>query len=264
MRLGCLPYLNVKPLIYPFEHGNLPEGWELVYEPPSTLAKLLENRSISAAPVSSFACLANPELYIAPDICISSHGAVESVLMVSRVEPEKVKSVAADSSSLSGRALLRIILSENYGIEPEFDTKEPHIRSMLMENDAALIIGNPAMQCDTTGLHVVDLGADWLKLTGLPAVFAVWAGKKDSLTSNLIEKLSKAKNQGLNHIKDIANEESPIIGLSTEVCENYLANIIKYDLGPRELESLRTFAKKAYEHHLIDFMPEIRLVETVS
>lgn len=259
--LGCLPYLNVKPLVYPFEHGNLPVGWDLVYAPPSMLAKMLADGRVDAAPVSSFACLANPQLSIVPSICIASEGTVSTVLMLSRVKPEDVRTVAADTSSLSGRALLKIILDENYGVEPEFVPFEPDLEKMLEKHDAALIIGNPAMLCDKTGLHVIDLGEEWMKLTGLPAVFAVWAGPTASLTPGLVRELLLAKADGIVRISEISSEQSERLGLPYEVCEEYLSKIMRYDLGEREVESLEVFGRKAYEHGLIDVAPEVRIVE---
>jgi predicted solute-binding protein len=256
-----LPYLNVKPLVYPFEHGKLPDEWNLVYATPSTLAKMLADGRIDAAPVSSFACLANPHLSIVPEICIASNGPVTTVLMLSKVEPEAVRTVAADTSSLSGRALLRIVLSENYGIEPEFVDCEPKIEKMLSEHDAALIIGNPAMLADKTGLHMIDLGEEWLKLTGLPAVFAVWAGPEESLTPKLIAELQSAKNQGLSRVPEIAVEQSSLLGVPVELCEEYLSNIMRYELGSRELESLLVFGKKALEHRLIEHKAKVRVVD---
>ncbi len=93
MKLGCLPYLNVRPLVYTLEHGGLPEGWEFVYAPPSSLARMLETGEIAAAPVSSFACLANPDLKICPEICIAANGPVRSVLVLSKVPVEKIERV---------------------------------------------------------------------------------------------------------------------------------------------------------------------------
>ncbi|MEN6371266.1 MAG: menaquinone biosynthesis protein [Armatimonadota bacterium] len=260
-RLGCLPYLNVKPLVYTFEHGGLPDGWELVYAPPSQLARMLAEESIAAAPVSSFASLSNPNLSIVPGISISSDGPVISVLMLSKVELKDVKTVAADISSLSSRALLRIILSESYGMEPEYIDCEPKLEKMLSMCDAALIIGDPAMLCDKTGLHLFDLGEEWLKLTGLPAVFATWAGPKESITPGLIAELKSAKEEGQKRIREIVEEQSPRLGLPPELCKEYLTKIIRYDLGQREMESLRIFGQKAAEHGLISCRPEVRVVE---
>ncbi len=261
VRLGCLPYLNVKPLVYPFEHGQLPVNWDIVYATPSRLAAMLDDHRIDIAPVSSFACLANPKLSIVPGICIASYGPVMTVLMLSKTEPEKVKSVAADTSSLSGRALLRILLSENYSVEPMFVDCEPDSRKMLENHDAALIIGNPAMLCDKTGLHVLDIGEEWRRLTGLPAVFAVWAGPEMSISREMIEKLAEAKEIGLPAIPEIAADQSAILGVPRNICEEYLSEIMKYDLREQEICSLKEFGRLAHKHGLIPSVPDIRVVE---
>ena len=125
MRLGCLPYLNVKPLVYTLEHGGLPSGWELVYAPPSRLAEMLASGEIAAAPVSSFATFTNPDLDICPGICIAADGPVKSVLMLSKKPLENLNNVALDTGSLSGASMLKIILSELYDIHPEFVRKLP-------------------------------------------------------------------------------------------------------------------------------------------
>jgi len=261
-RLGCLPYLNVKPLVYPFEHGGLPEGWDMVYATPSTLAKMLADGRIDAAPVSSFACLADRHLAAAPGICISSDGPVKSVLALSKVEIGRVRSVALDTGSLTGAAMLKVILAEGYGLQPDYVSAEPCIDAMLSSCDAALVIGNPAMLYDKSGLHVLDLGEEWKKLTSLPAVFAVWAGPEDRLTPELVRELTAAREKGIQCVEQIAVEQSERLGLPFEVCKEYLTSVMRYDLGEKEIESLRVFGRKLREHGLIERQPEVRLAES--
>jgi predicted solute-binding protein len=251
MRLGCLPYLNVKPLVYTLEHGELPVGWELVYAPPSELAEMLVRDEIAAAPVSSFATFIYPELEICPGICIASDGPVKSVLLMSNLPIEKLNTVALDTSSLSGANMLKIILDEVFHVRPEFVRMSPRFVSEMLEQcDAAMVIGNPAMLYPKDGLHVVDLGEEWKKLTGLPAVFAVWAGRR--MTPELIEVLDCAKRIGISKIDEIAAEESGKLGLPFEVCWDYLARIMVYDLGDREARGLRAFHEKSILHGLVD------------
>ena len=265
--LGCLPFLNVKPLSYSLERGGLPEGWRLRYAPPSHLADMLRSGKICGAPVSSFACLENPDLRIVPDICIASRGPVRSVLMFSRKPVSDIRSVAIDSGSLSGAAMLRIILAEQYHVSPEFAAAEPDLMLMLAAHDAALLLGNRAMEAAAVtdgGLCVTDLGAEWFQLTGLPAVFAVWAVTPSAPLSELIPILIDSKRQGMRNLQDIARAESATTGLSYEGCLDYLRNIMVYDLGPPEMEGLRAFAAKSLEHGLLDQPADLRFahVET--
>lgn len=250
MRLGCLPYLNVRPLVHSLEIGGLPEGWEFVYAPPSVLAGMLVRGEIAAAPVSSFACFANPDFGICPDICIAADGPVKSVLMLSKTPVETVRSVALDTSSLSGANMLRILLSEIYGLQPELVRAEPNPANMLELADAALVIGDPAMQHPKDGLYVFDLAAEWRVLTGLPAVFAVWAGR--GINAELADVLKKAKAAGLALLPEIAQEESRRLDLPYDVCFEYLSKIMVYDMGDRERRGFELFREKVIEHGLLD------------
>ena len=251
MRLGCLPYLNVRPLVYTLEHGGLPDGWELVYAPPSVLAGMLMRREIVAAPVSSFACFANPSLSICPGICIAADGPVKSVLLLSKVPVRQICRVALDTSSLSGANMAQIVLSESYGLAPKLVPCQPRsVSTMLDRADAAVLIGDPAMLAPRNGLHVLDLALEWKKLTGLPAVFAVWAGQ--GITPELRDVLHAAKQQGMSMLPEISRNESKRLGLPYEVCLDYLSNTIKYELGDREQEGFDLFREKAIAHGLVD------------
>jgi chorismate dehydratase len=253
MRLGCLPYLNVKPLVYTLEHGGLPKGWELVYAPPAQLAEMLLREEIAAAPVSSYAVLAHGFDHV-PGICIAADGPVKSVLMLSRKEPRNLNTLALDSGSLSGANMLRIILDEAYDCRPKLVRMAPTpVNKMLESCDGALLIGNPAMQCSKEGLIVFDVAGEWKKLTGLPAVFALWAGR--GITPELVEVLHKAKITGLTRLAEIAREESQLLGLTYDLCEEYLSRIMIYDLGERESMGLETFRAKLAAHDLLK--PEV-------
>lgn len=249
MKLGCLPYLNVRPLVYSLENDGLPEGWEFVYAPPSVLAGMLAREEIAVAPVSSFACFMNPEFDICPGICIAADGPVKSVLLFSKVPVREIKRVALDTNSLSGANMIRIILAEAYDLQPEYVHTDPS-GAMPDNADAVLVIGDPAMLHPKTGLHVLDLAEEWGKLTNLPAVFAVWAGR--GITPELVEVLQIAKREGMAVLDEIAREESARLGLPYEQCYEYLSEIMVYNMGEREKQGLELFRQKAIAHGLLD------------
>lgn len=249
MRLGCLPYLNVKPLVYTFERASA-QGIELVYAPPAELAGMLDRGEIAAAPVSSFACFRNPELEICPGLCIAARGPVKSVLMLSKKTTSNINTLALDSGSLTGAAMLRIILKNLYNMDPRIVCMAPEsVGTMLESCDAALVIGNPAMLCDKQGLQVLDVAEEWIRLTGLPAVFAVWAGR--NITPELVSALQDAKLEGMAHIPKIAREESAKLGLSYETCFDYLSRVMVYDMGERETAGLEEFRRNVIAHRFV-------------
>ena len=242
MKLGCLPYLNVKPLVYGLEQGINPLELKLAYAPPSKLAKMLEAREIEAAPVSSFAVIRNDKLKYCSSICISSQGPVDSVLLFCKTDIENIHKIALDPASLSAAAMVKIILSEAYGITPKIQKK-------TADSDAFLLIGDAAMLTPKNGYTIIDIATEWKKLTGLPAVFALWAGY--GITEELEEELIFQKTYGLSQIHQIAYDESFRLGLSEESIEEYLTKRISYDFGEDEKKSFDLFKEKCHNHKLV-------------
>ncbi len=249
MRLGTLPYLNVKPLTYGLERGDF-AGVGLVSAPPSKLAEMLADNEIAAAPVSSFATFLHPHWGICPDICIASNGAVDSVLMLTRMDIGKVDTVAIDSSSLSGASMLRIVLKELHKVEPHFERVSlDTVDHALQSHDAVMLIGDPAFTASRDGLNVLDLGESWRRLTGLPAVFALWAGP--GMDEKVERILHESKEAGMAALDEIASLHCSIIGEPEGRCLNYLTETIHYDLGKDEQESLEVFRDMAIKHGIL-------------
>ncbi len=257
MRLGCLPYLNVRPLVYTLEHGGLPEEWRLVYDVPARLARMLEEEYVAAAPVSSFAVLNSSDMQICPGICIASEGKVESVLILSKVPVEEVRSVGLDSSSLTGRAMTRIILSELYGLQCEYhDMGQLGVQHELEKHDACLLIGDPAMKANKESLYVYDVGEKWHELTGFPAVFALWAGY--GIDKNVERVLREAKDAGMQSLSEIAREQASVVGVDYDFALHYLMDVMVYDMGVREEKSLEIFRDKCMRHGMFAKVNETR------
>jgi predicted solute-binding protein len=145
-------------------------------------------------------------------------------------------------------ALSRIILARKYGVEPELRSLTPHLPSMLAVADAALIIGDAALVLDPAELpfEVLDLGAEWVKMTGLPMVFAVWAARAGFPTQDPAPFLESMR-FGRAHVDDIARSEHAKVGVSEELARSYLNNNIVFELGDREYTGLQTFLQYASE-----------------
>src|SRR5262249_38310127 len=139
---------------------------------PARCSELLAEGRADAALIPVIEYQRVPGLYVAPGACVASKSSVRSVLIASRVPLEKVTSVALDTTSRTSAALVQIILESFYGIDARFQRATPNLAEMLETNDAALMIGDPAMLIDRTGLFVYDLAEEWRKHTGLAFVFA--------------------------------------------------------------------------------------------
>jgi len=178
---------------------------------------------------------------------IASRGAVRSILLISSKPFPEIQTLAGDVSSRTSVALARIILGRKFGTEPRVVPHAPDLTRMLTVADAALIIGDPALHLDprTFGPRVLDLGAEWTGMTGLPMVFAVWAGRKEAITPEVEAIFQASYEFGRDHLGEIIRMEAASRGLSEELARQYLTRHIVCELGAAEYRGLELFLEYA-------------------
>jgi chorismate dehydratase len=138
---------------------------------------------------------------------------VRSVVLVTRRNNlKKVERVALDDSSRTSAALVKIIFREFLGFEPVWQTSHPDLKSMLMEADAALIIGDPAMKIPRDQFRVFDLATLWREFTGFGFVFAMWMARQESVEKIGRVDFAAARDEGLAHLDEITAESKPQLG----------------------------------------------------
>src|SRR5258706_16463029 len=167
--------------------------FDLTFRVPSECADLVASGAVEIGNIPAIEMF-RQNLQMVPGLGVAARGAVRSILLVSKRPLAEIRTLAADSSSRTSVALTRIILSRRYGVEPEFHPHAPDLAAMLDQADAALIIGDPALRLDRTALPylVADLGEEWTEMTGLPMVFAVWAGHKEHITPEVSAALAES------------------------------------------------------------------------
>jgi chorismate dehydratase len=249
-----VPYLNVEPIVYGLRGQS---DVHLVRDVPAGLLARLEAGEIDAGTIPSIdyavAATRSEPLEIVPGIAIGARGAVRSVKLVHRVPVEEIRRVALDSSSHTSIALLRVLLRERLGRDPEYVTRAPDLSAMLEDADAALLIGDPALFSTDTRPYL-DLGAEWTELTGRPFVFAFWLARKGALDAADVARLQASLSAGLAAIPEIAlayNEQHAR-------CESYLQEAVVFTLGEDEKGGLSEFYRRAHAQGLIERIPELR------
>jgi predicted solute-binding protein len=244
-RICAVNYLNTVPLVWGMLHGPQREQVELTFEIPATCAEIVERdeAQVGLAPVAE---IARQGLEVAPGYGIACHGAVRSILLVSRVPIRSIRTLAADLSSRTSVQLARVVLRELYGTQPEFRARPPVLEDMLAECEAALLIGDPALCLDPASLpyETLDLGAEWQALTGLPMVFALWAGKAP-LADGLGTVLEGSYRFGHAHIDDVVESQFHLRGVTRELANEYLTRYIHFEIGDLERKGLEVFLKLA-------------------
>src|SRR5208337_3868803 len=191
LRISAISYLNTAPLMWDFEHGGLEHKagreFDISYTLPSACARALADGTADIGIIPAAAYAGIPGLRILPEVAIASRRAVRSILLVSKVPIENVRTVALDTSSLTSVALTKVLFAKWLGGGRTFTPMAPEVETMLAEHDAGLIIGDPALKIDRKRYHTLDLAEEWIRHTGKPFVFAFWAVREDSLQEDALQ-----------------------------------------------------------------------------
>jgi chorismate dehydratase len=250
VRLGAVDYLNARPLVYGLELRS--DLFTLRFDLPSKCAALLHEGSIDVGMIPSIEYLRGHDYRIVPGIGIISDGPVASVALFTTTPLTSIRTIAADTSSRTSNGLLRVLCAERFGVDAEFHPMPPEPELMLRRCDAALLIGDPALFLDheRLGAEKIDLGEQWTSMTGLPFVWAFWAGRRGALSREAVEALETARDAGVAESDSVA--ETYCGPGRAARGKAYLRENIYYVLGDREEEGLRTFYELAERHGVVD------------
>ncbi len=266
LRISAISYLNTAPLMWDFEHEGAGRDFEIAYTVPSLCAAQLAEGSADIGIIPAAAYASIPSLVVLPGVAIAARRAVRSILLVSRVPVQEIRSVALDTSSLTSVALLKVLFARHWKSQPAFTAMPPDLSQMLSRHDAGLLIGDPALGVDRSRYFTYDLAEEWLRLTGKPFVFAVWAVREAALEDaapglDLAQIFQESRDHGLENVRQIAQGWAPRVGLSEPEARAYLTENIYYYLDASCLEGLRLFYRYAVEHEALPAEPTLNFLE---
>ena len=271
LRVSAISYLNTAPLMWDFEHGRAGEAFDISYTLPSACARELAagTADIGIIPAAAYTEIAG--LRILPDVAIASRCAVRSILLVSKVPIEQVRSVALDTSSMTSVALTKVLFEKWLGGGRTFTPMAPDLDAMLAKHDAGLLIGDPALKVDRSRYHTLDLAEEWIRHTGKPFVFAFWAVRKGALLAadpalDLPAVFQNSRDHGLEpaNLNQIVREWAPRLDISETNVLSYLTQNIHYRLDAKCLDGLRLFYQYAAEVGALRAAPELQFVEALK
>ena len=269
VRLGAVEYLNARPLVYGLMRSP---RFDLRFDVPSECARLLHANVIDVGLIPSIE-YARGAYCIAPDVAIVSRGPVASVGLFTRKPIADVRSIALDTSSRTSVALVRVLCARAFSIRPSLADYAPDLDAMLAACDAALVIGDNALFLGDPrppgahalkgdppgpGIQKIDLGEVWTAMTGLPFVYAFWAGRSGALVGDEVAELRRARDGGVCHTEELAREYFSGAPDRQPVGAAYLRDNIKYDLGADERAGLELFYQYAAEAGVVNAAPPLR------
>jgi chorismate dehydratase len=287
LKISAISYLNTAPLVWDFEHAeagadvvsdrvaNIAADYDISYTIPSACAEALRvgTADIGIIPAAAYATV--PDLVIIPDVAIAARRAVRSILLVGRMPNQimskdqwakQVRTVALDTSSMTSVALAKILFAKWVGGARDYKPMAPNLDAMLDACDAALLIGDPALQVDPTRYFTLDLAEEWIARTRKSFVFAFWAIRREALDGRdaaaVAAVFQKSRDHGVSpkNLEAIAQEWAPRLGLTVEVARVYLTQNIHYYLDPPCLEGLKLYYRLAAEVGALPQAPRLCFV----
>ncbi|HJQ98190.1 MAG TPA: menaquinone biosynthesis protein [Candidatus Polarisedimenticolaceae bacterium] len=260
IRIGAVSYLNARPLVFGLEQGLDRSKFELSYDVPSVLASRMAADELDVALLPAVELARIPDLAIFPGLAIGSVGACRSVLLVSSVPLDDIRSVSLDPESRTSNALVQVLCREAWGITPRFEIGPRDLELALTEHDAVVRIGDKALFDELpAGLTVHDLGEAWTTLTHLPFVFAVWAARLSSVDRDVYQLLHDSK-RAADLVLDVIADDYTYGGTQyPEIARKYLRESIRYRFGSQELAGLRRFLDSAARLGLIPSQFDLKI-----
>ena len=287
LKISAISYLNTAPLVWDFEHAEAGADlvanqvadpvaeYDISYTIPSACAEALREGTADIGIIPAAAYATVPDLVIIPDVAIAARRAVRSILLVGRMPNQimskdhwtkQVRTVALDTSSMTSVALAKILFAKWLGGARDYKPMAPNLDAMLAACDAALLIGDPALQVDRTRYFTLDLAEEWVARTGKSFVFAFWAIRRQALAGRdaaaVAAVFQKSRDHGVSpkNLEAIAQEWAPRLGLTVEVARVYLTQNIHYYLDPPCLEGLELYYRLAAEVGALPRAPRLCFV----
>jgi len=294
LRISIVEFLNTAPLVWGFTNGPLRGRYDLSFTVPSLCAEELRSGTADIAIIPAIEYQRIDNLVMLPEMAVAARGEVRSILVLSKKPIEQARRLALDTSSRSSVALTRLLCKGFWRITPEFIDAAPDPAAMLAEADAALVIGDPALAIrikvdalaakapDAKGcgcadesapikndqivpgidtLFVYDVADQWREWTGKPCVLAIWAGRRDAVTPEVVADFQASKEYGLARIGEIAETAALKLDLPPRELEIYLRDNINFSLDAANLEGLELYFRECAAAGLI---PRARPIEFAS
>jgi chorismate dehydratase len=273
-KMGKISYINASPVFYGLDHGLLPDWLEMVSEPPAVLNNMIHKNEIVLSPISAaFYGMHHKELLVLPDLSISCHGPVMSVMLSSKYPMENLdrKNVVLTDESATASSFLKMVFSLK-NVFPNLESRSiKSIDDVDKDIDAVLVIGDAALtqNWEQKFEYNIDLGDLWYSMTQLPFVFAVWvvrrsfAEKNPDIVKRIIKLLHLSKEAGYSNIEKIIESGADKLNLDSSFIKQYYDHLY-CDFDLKKIKALEMFFKFLYEEKILHEKVKVELFDYIS
>ncbi len=271
-RVGHIQFINCYPLYYGLIEKKFPLDIELIKGYPSDLNRMLLANALDMAWIPSIAYARNYSEYVLlPDISVSSFGEVKSIFLFSKYQINELstKKIAMTNTSATSQVLLQVLMANHIHSSPHYFSSTPELGAMLMEADAALLIGDDALRAfykNQGKLFIYDLGKLWQEFSSLPMVFAVWAIREEWAYENrdILRQIKAVFKDSicysLDNIEMMATKAAQWEDFDTPYLIDYF-RCLEYDFDEFKQTGLLEYYRQAMSLGFIDEVPPLKFLD---
>jgi predicted solute-binding protein len=264
-RFGVPDAAFVQPLVFGLDAADAP--FETVRNTPAHLAVQFKDR----IPLFEGGCVFlspfdyaryGAEYCIVPDVCVASSSATGTARLYINEGVSNIRTMAVDLRVTAEIILAKILLIEKFR---NLSTDVNDIRyvpitttpeAMLANADAALAMNFGFEQPLSADAFFIDLVEEWHDLTELPYVHGFWVGREDNVAVEDVQRLIRAKREGVASLDLIATRIGRQRNIPHEQMREYL-HAFSYTLGEAEEESITEFIRFAFYHGILPDAPDL-------
>jgi chorismate dehydratase len=259
--MGRISYINASPVYYGLDHNLTPSWLTLVTDVPAALNRRIIEGTVDISPISAAHYAMNhQELLLLPDLSISCHGPVMSVLCASNVPLDDLtgKTVMLTRESATAASFLKMIFAQR-GVTPEYVIGDVgDIHHLPLKVDAVLVIGDAALTqpWNERFAYCFDLGDIWYDMTQMPFVFAVWAVRRDvaaahaETVTRALHLLWASRKSGTRHMDEVIDAGQKKLGLPVSLIKTYY-DCLFCDLDALKIQAMTCFFDILYQKKIL-------------
>lgn len=244
LRITAVSYYNTLPFIYGINQSGLLTDYKLSLDVPSECARKLISHEADLGLISAGALPFIPDYKIISRYCIGATGDVQSVILLSDTGLHSLRRIYLDTDSRTSVTLVKVLAREFWNIEVEWVPAE-NLNNKLRPGEGMVAIGDKTFLLRNQYKYCYDLAGEWIKLTGLPFVFAVWISVK-KLPKHFLNAFEAAMRWGVGHKQESISLANNLI-ISEQELHNYLKNAIDYPLDEEKLKGMELFLSSLKE-----------------
>lgn len=203
VKISAVSYLNSKPFVFGLQHSEVINRIDLSLDMPAMCASKLTSGMVDVGLVPVAAISKVQHAQVISDYCIASSGKVRTVVLLSHVPLNEIRTIVLDYQSRTSVMLVRVLAQYYWKITPLWVNGEPgFIESEQDPATAMVVIGDRVFENEKRFAFCYDLGEAWKEFSGFDFVFACWVANKP-LDIDFISSFNKALGYGIKQLDQV-------------------------------------------------------------